>query len=62
MKETLLIAALSSAPLSSRLEGGDDTVVHHVSPRTEGLSAKEMVQSGVDGDDISARAGLKYSD
>lgn len=57
MKETLLISALSSAPLSIRSKGADDTAVHHVSPRTEGLN-EEMTQSGVDEDDISSRAGL----
>jgi len=59
MKETLLIAALSSAPLSIRSDGAavDDTAVHHVSPRREGLN-EEMTQSDVDEDDTNSRAVL----
>lgn len=56
MKETLLIEVLYSAPLS-RSEATDDTAVHHMSPRTEGVN-EETIQSGVDGDGISSRTGL----
>ena len=59
MKETLLIVALSSPPLSIRSEGAavSDTAVHHVSPRTE-VWNEEMTQSDVDEQDISSKAKI----
>ena len=56
MKQTVLIEVLSSAPLR-KSETSDDTSVHHVSPRIEGVG-EETIQSGVDEDDIGSRAGL----
>lgn len=59
MKETLLIAALSSPPSSIRSEGAaaSDTAVHHVSPRTE-VWNEDLTQSEVDEHDISSRAEI----
>lgn len=61
IKETRLIATLSSDPLSIRPEPGADTgSVHHVSPRTtttttEGLNEGTSQSDGGDEDDMSFR-------
>ncbi|KAG0629077.1 hypothetical protein M758_1G075100 [Ceratodon purpureus] len=59
IKETRLIATLSSAPLSIRPEPGADTgSVHHVSPRTtttEGLNEGTSQSDGDDEDDMTFR-------
>ncbi|KAG0573363.1 hypothetical protein KC19_VG171800 [Ceratodon purpureus] len=59
MKETVLLEVLSSAPLS-RSEATDDSAVHHVSPRREGVS-EGTIQIGVAEDDIGSRAELNLA-
>lgn len=58
IKETRLIATLSSAPLRVQSEPGTDTgSVHHVSPRTttEGLDEGTIQSGGEDEADMSSR-------